>query len=240
MTSVIIRRTPKVHGYFSDDRTSQFLLQQIRSINVSAPTKMCRVMTKHGSDKGKGVHNYTTIYSALFRKLCHQPLRIFELGLGTNKPKLLSSMGENGRPGASLRAWRDLFPYALVFGADIDREILFEEERIKTFYCDQLDSAAIRNLWSQDVLERGVDIIIDDGLHTFAANISFLNESLRHLRPGGVYIIEDIRRETIATWMTELETIYSKRFPGHEFALVELPNSVNDRDNNLLIILRRI
>jgi hypothetical protein len=197
-------------------------------------------MTRHESDKGQGWHNYTTIYSGLFGKRRDQPLRIFELGLGTNNPKLPSSMRDNGRPGASLRGWRELFPHALVYGADIDRDILFEEDRIKTFYCDQLDNIAIRNLWSQPALQDGMDIIIDDGLHTFEANISFLEGSLEHLRSGGIYVIEDILQETIERWHERLETIYSKRFPNHEFAFVELPNSMNpDHDNNILIIRRR-
>ena len=56
-------------------------------------------------------------------------------------------MGLSGRPWACVRGWRDLSPNALVYGADIDRNILFEEDRIKTFYCDQLDENAIRALW---------------------------------------------------------------------------------------------
>jgi hypothetical protein len=196
-------------------------------------------MTRYGSDKGNGWHNYTTIYSALFTKLRDQPLLIFELGLGTNNPKFASSMGVNGRPGASLRGWRELFPHALVYGADIDRDILFEEDRIKTFYCDQLNSVAIRDLWSQPELQGGMDIIIDDGLHTFEGNTSFLDGSLERLRPGGVYAIEDITQETLKKWRHYLETIYSKRFQNHEFALVMLPNASNDYDNNLLIIHSR-
>ena len=235
VASIFVQRTPKIQG-FSGGHTSEPLLYQLLGINVFAPTKMCRVMTKHGSDKGRGWHNYTTIYSALFGKLRDQPLLIFELGLGTNNPKLTSSMGVNARPGASLHAWRQLFPHALVYGADIDRHILFEEDRIKTFYCDQLDSIAIRDLWSQPVLQGGMDIIIDDGLHTFEANTSFLGGSLEHLRPGEVYVIEDILHGTTEKWHHQLETIYSKRFPNHEFALVALPNSFNNYDNNLLII----
>jgi len=238
IASLFVRRTPKVQG-FPDDHTSE-LVHQLRGINVFAPTEMCRIMTGHCSDKGQGWHNYTTVYSALFDKLRDQPLRIFELGLGTNNPELASSMKANGRPGASLRGWSELFPYALVYGADIDRDILFEEERIKTFYCDQLDSVAIRDLWSQPVLQNGFDIIIDDGLHTFEANISFLDGSLERLRPGGYFVIEDILRETIERWHERLETIYSKRFPNYDFAFVEVPNSSNDWDNNLLIIKRRI
>lgn len=237
VSSVFIRRTPKVQG-FPGAHTSEPLLQKLRGINIFAPTKMCRVMTWHGSDKGRGWHNYTTVYSVLFDKLRDQPLLIFELGLGTNNPKLLSNMGVNGRPGASLRGWRELFPHALIYGADIDRNVLFEEDRIKTFYCDQLDSVAIRDLWSQPLLQGGMDIIIDDGLHTFEGNTSFLNGSLERLRRGGVFVIEDIGQEAIEKWHNQLETIYSKRFQNHEFALVALPNPLNKLDNNLLIVRR--
>jgi hypothetical protein len=232
--SWFVRRTPKIQA-FSRGGTSE-LVKQLRGINVFAPTEMCRVMTRHGSDKGYHWHNYTTIYSWLFRKLRDQPVRIFELGLGTNNPRLVSSMGVKGRPGASLRGWRELFPQALVFGADIDRDILFEEDRIKTFYCDQLDSAAIHHLWSQPVLQHGMDIIIDDGLHTLEGNTLFLDGSLEHLCSGGFYIIEDIDQKTIDAWHNKLETIYSKSFPNHEFVFVELPNSFKSYNNNMLIV----
>jgi len=234
--SFFVRRTPKVQS-FPSGHTSE-VERQIRGVNVVAPTEVCRVVTYYGSDKGRGQHNYTTIYSALFWPLRDQPLRIFELGLGTIDPNLPSSMGRYGVPGASLRGWRKLFPHALVFGADIDRDILFEEDRIKTFYCDQRDPVAIRDLWSQPDLQSGVDIIIDDGLHTFEGSTAFLDGSLKYLRPGGVYVIEDIVRDQFERWHQQLETVYSKRFRDHEFAFAEVPNSSNDYDNNLLIIRR--
>ncbi len=237
VASVFVRRTPKLQC-FPDHQASEFVYR-LRGINVFAPTEMCRVMTWHGSDKGQGWHNYTTIYSVLFGELRDQPLRIFELGLGTNNPNFAFNMGLNGQPGASLRGWRELFSHALVYGADIDGDILFEEDRIKTFYCNQLDSIAIRDLWSQPDLQRGMDIIIDDGLHTFEANSLFLEGSLERLNPGGVYVIEDIFRETIKRWYHHVKMIYSKRWPDCDFALVELPNSLNDKDNNNLIIIWR-
>src|SRR4029450_4369166 len=95
-----------------------------------------------------------------------------------------------GIPGASLRGWRELLPKAIVYGADIDRRILFRKDRITTFYCDQLDRSSIRELWSCPDLQDGVDFLIEDGLHTFEANVTFLEESLNHLRPGGIYVCE--------------------------------------------------
>jgi hypothetical protein len=121
-------------------------------------------------------------------KLRGRALRIFELGLGTNNPDFAYSMGVDGRPGASLRGSREIFPHALVFGADIDRDVLFTEKRIQT-YCDELDSGGTRDLWAQPALEEEMDILIEDGLHEFPANISFLAGSLEHVRVGGIYVI---------------------------------------------------
>jgi len=236
IASLFVRRLPEVRSFSSDGALN--LARQIRAVNLLAPTKMCLVMTKYGSDKAQRWHNYTPVYSALLKRYRDRPVRILELGLGTNNPELRSSMGVDGRPGASLRGWRELFPRALVYGADIDRNILFQENRIKTFYCDQLDQAAIRELWSQPDLQGGVDIIVEDGLHTFEANISFLEGSLEHLRPGGMYVIEDIVQDTAEKWHDQLETVYSRRYPTLEFAFVALPNDSNHYDNNLLIIRR--
>ena len=230
LSSHLIRRTPQVRSFGAQSN----LAKQLQSVNMLAPTEACYVMTECGSDKGRS-NQYTPVYSALFKERCDQPLRIFELGLGTNNPELSSNMGVFGAPGASLRGWRRLFPHALVFGADIDRSILFEEDRIKTFYCNQLDRSSISELWSHADLQGGVDIIIEDGLHTFEANVSFLESSLDHLRPGGIYVTEDIGWDCLDEWYDRLETNYSKRYPTYEFTFVVLA----DRGSNNLLVVRR-
>ena len=204
-------------------------------LNVLAPTKMCRVMTKYGSDKGRS-HRYTTVYSALFKKSYGKPLRILELGLGSNNLDVPSNMGVFGAPGASLRGWRELLPHAQVYGADIDRRILFQEDRIKTFHCNQLDRSSISELWSNPGLKEGADIIIEDGLHTFEANVVFLQESLRHLRPGGIYITEDIMSDDADKWYEFLGGNWSKQYPSHEFAFLTLPGKYESSSN--LVVIR--
>jgi hypothetical protein len=247
VASSLRRLTPRIRSF--PDRGGSSPLQRLRAVNVLAPTQLCRIMTWYGSDKGSmtwyghyktmGYHNYTTVYSALFADIRTQPLRIFELGLGTNNPAVPSNMSAYGRPGASLRGWRDFFSRARVYGADIDRDILFEEDRIRTFHCDQCDPASIRRLWSEPELQgSGMDIIIEDGLHSFEANVSFLEGSLQHLRPGGFYVVEDIHRTTLARWAELLGTDYTARFQGYEFALVDVPNLHNPDSNNLLLVHR--
>lgn len=239
VTAPFTPRHPTVRGFGKLGDRSE-LVRDIQGVNVTKPTRMCRVMTRHESDKGRRGHNYTTVYAVLLEKYFNRPNRIFELGLGSNNPQLVSSMGVAGTPGASLRGWRQLFPNSLIYGADIDPASLFESDRIKTYYCDQLDSSAIRELWSRPELADGMDIIIEDGLHTFEANMSFLEGSIQHVRPGGLYIVEDIMTTCTNAWYDKLENAYSTRFSDFEFAFVSLPNRHNGFDNNLLIARRSL
>jgi hypothetical protein len=228
LSSGMVRRTANVRGFGPPN-----LANQLQNVNLRAPTEMCRIMTGFGSDKG--FHCYTPIYSALFKTWTDRPLRMLELGLGSNFADMESNMGMFGAPGASLRGWRHIFPRALIYGADVDRRILFQEDRIKTFHCDQLDQASIKALWSQPELQDGADIILEDGLHTFEANISFLQGSLDHVRPGGIYITEDVGgREYFEDWYKWLES-FSKKYPTHEFAFVDLEDG---GFGNMLVVRR--
>lgn len=237
--SFFVSRLPEVHCFGGERSESQFVME-LQKINTLAATRMCRVMTKCGSDKGRAAHNYTTVYSQIFAKWHDRPLRIIELGLGTHNLEVPSNMGAEGVPGASVRGWRKLFPHALVYGADVDRAILFEEDRIKTFYCDQCSPLSIRELWSQPDLRDGADIIIEDGLHTFDANVTFMEESLGHLHVGGIYVVEDIDLKLKDRWQDRFRNVYSERYPSYEFTFVALPNPLNAYGDNNLLVVRRI
>src|SRR5215472_13940731 len=100
VASRVVKQTPQVRCFGAAPGQTH-LAKQLQSVNALTPTKMCRVMTKHGSDKGRP-NNYTPLYSALFKDRYDQPLRIFELGLGSNNLDVPSNMGVFGVPGASL------------------------------------------------------------------------------------------------------------------------------------------
>ena len=108
-----------------------------------------------------------------------EPIKNFlEIGLGTNNVKLASNMGEDGTPLASLRAWRDYFENANIYGADIDRNILKNEQRIKTFFVDQTNPATINSLFDEIGINN-FDVILEDGLHEYSANICFFENSIK-------------------------------------------------------------
>jgi cephalosporin hydroxylase len=75
---------------------------------------------------------------------------------------------------------------------------LFAEERIQTFYVDQLDLSSFDEL-SRQTPEQ-LDLVIDDGLHSPAANIAVLTYAARKQRAGGWVVIEDIVQAALPVW----------------------------------------
>jgi hypothetical protein len=236
----IKRQRPVVEAF--GNQTENFnhkrLRSELESVDVNTTTELCRIMTRYGSDKARERHNYTTVYNSLFTELRSQRVNFFELGIGTNNPRLASTMGETGRPGASLRGWAEFFKVGSIVGADIDRAILFKEDRITTYFCDQLSRTSITKLWAEPSLSEEFDVVIEDGLHTFEANISFLESSIHKVRRGGYYIVEDVREEDLPRWREQLETRYGTFYSGFSFCLVTLPWLFNTSDNILLVARR--
>ena len=219
----------------------EFDVSGINECDFSKPTILCEIMGRHGSDKGNAnnttQHNYTILYEKLFMPMKNKSLRVFELGLGTNNTDVPSNMGSDGKPGASLRGWREYFPNAQIFGADIDRRILFQEERISTFYCDQLSASSISELWNNDVLREQFDIILEDGLHTYDANVSFFENSFHMVKPGGIYIIEDVVWNTIPLYEPKIME-WQNKYPGSMGYVFAIPHRYNSRDNCLIAMIK--
>lgn len=197
-------------------------------------SSLCNLLNNNGSDKGGKNHNYSIFYNHIFQSIRNNELNIFELGLGTNNPNILSSMRGTGNPGGSLRAWRSYFTNSNIFGADIDQEILFSEDRIKTFYCDQTSPESIKEMWKSIPVD--IDIIIDDGLHELSANFTFLKNSLHKLVDGGFYIIEDIEASLENDVKTYIESLDNK-FLFVEF--VKIPQNVTGIHNNNIILIQK-
>jgi hypothetical protein len=166
--------------------------------NSNGPAELAALFTQYGSDKSSP-HDYHLMYASLLGSRRSDPLRLLEIGLGTNNPDIISTMGLPGKPGASLRAFRDFCPNAQVFGADIDRRILFDEDRIRTYYVDQTSLDSFDELYAH--LSDGMfDLVIDDGLHSPHANIATMLFALKILRPSGFFIVEDILSGSIPIW----------------------------------------
>lgn len=199
-------------------------------------TTLCAIMTSFGSDKGAERHNYTTLYSKLFYPWKNEKIYLFELGIGTNNRDVASNMGSEGQPGASLYGWSLFFPKANIYGADIDKRILFNEKKIKTFYCDQQDPVSIQKLFShKELKDIQFDIMIEDGLHEFEAHLKFLKNSLSQLRKGGIYIAEDLIHASQMAFLEMLPDL-KKLYALEYIDVINLPFRLNRYDNSLLVI----
>ncbi len=157
------------------------------------------ILDSNRSDKA-GHHNYHILYSYILNDLGKErSLDVLEIGLGTNNPSMLSSMGVHGRPGASLYSWEQYLPHANIYGADIDNDILFNSGRIRTSFVDQMKTSTF-DVMQNKFGNKKYDMFIDDGLHSFASNFNTLIFALEHIASGGWIVIEDIGKEVISNW----------------------------------------
>jgi hypothetical protein len=189
------------------------------------------LMNLFGSDKGgrNNHHNFASYYSEIFFHKRNDIKNFLEIGLGTNDTSVLSNMGSNGIPLASLRAWRDYFKNANIYGADIDKNILKNEDRIETFYVDQTDPITIKEMF-KNIGEKKFDIILEDGLHEYNANICFFENAIEYLESNGTYIIEDVYYKDQDKFMKYFE---NKKY---NFSIIDIFHEKNIANNCLIII----
>jgi hypothetical protein len=145
---------------------------------------LTEIMNANRSDKGtviREAHSYTLAYEEWFGPLREQPLRLLEIGVY-----------DPAAPAASLKSWYEYFPHATIYGYDIiDTHHHFDNDRVTTFVGDQSNPADLAQFVKSS--GGGFDIIIDDGSHNDRHQQTSLAYLLPHLKPGGQYIIEDLR-----------------------------------------------
>ena len=206
-------------------------------------TILHELFNHYGSDKGSLEiqnsrnlwisHTYADIYHQLFQH-CRDNIKIMiECGIGTDNPLLVSSMGKGASPGASLRAWKDYFPNALIVGLDIDRNILFQEDRISTFYCDQTKRSDFAEVCKLLRLS-SFDLMIDDGLHTSQAAITLFNSAKAYMTENSIYVIEDMDSKDLPALLTYLETD-----PTYYFMCIRLSRPNHRVYDNTMVVIRK-
>lgn len=148
----------------------------------------------------KGIHGYQTLYERLLPDP-NVVTSVLEVGIGTLDPDAVSttvgSFPETYCPGASLRAWRDYFPNAVVWGLDPAPDCMFDDEdRIVTKLCDSTDDAQVFQAVPSSY---DFDLIVDDGDHQRESQMMTLANLWPYVRPGGWYVIEDVYIANIYT-----------------------------------------
>ena len=184
-------------------------------------TELCHIMRKHDCDKGLGAHNYSTLYHALFKGMRHQEINIIEIGYNKH--------------GIAIAPWRDYFTKANIYGAD-NHVVTNPPAQTKILLMDERFPVDIHKMFHK--IDQKMDVIIDDGIHTFDGNWNLFIHAVQYLKNGGLYIIEDLTKETRDKFMRKRDEILSK-FNIDIFQLIEIPYSRNNYDNRMLILRKR-
>ena len=219
---------PALEKLASYNQKHSIEVESIESFSVETSStdgakELKTLLTAYGSDKGT-THNYHLAYDRLIGNPAGIA-KIFEIGLGTNNVDVVSTMGSGGKPGDSLRAFRDYCPSAQIIGADFDKRILFAEDRIQTFFVDQTDVETFAPLGQ--AIGCNFDLMIDDGLHAPNANLHSLNFFLPRIKVGGWAVVEDIAPPTETIWKlvaTILPTSYKCHLVQARSSLMFLVN----------------
>ena len=189
-------------------------------------SKFRETFKKFNSNKGgewKGRNDIIRSYYAEFyeEQLKEKKINnLLEIGIGF----------KHSFPGASLRAWSEIFPAARIYGADNNREVLFNEKNIKSFYTDQQNINELENL--KKLLNNiFFDVIIDDGLHTFEANINTFDVFKNSMSKSGLYFIEDIKYSELTKYYK-----YFIKLKGFDFKMIECLNTEESYANAMIII----
>ena len=162
----------------------------ISEFNNEYMEELSEIFKKNKSDKSNS--GFYPLYSYILKTLGREKnLNICEIGLGTNNQNIVSYMTLHFKPGGSLYSFRDFLPNSQIYGADIDKSILFTSENIKTCYVDQLEMESFENL-KREFKNVKYDLFIDDGLHSIGANFNTLLFALENIKETGWIVIEDI------------------------------------------------
>lgn len=141
------------------------------------PNPLLKYFEEH--KEGRGIwkfNHYFESYERHFARFRGHEVHVLEIGIYS---------------GGSLEMWQNYFgPGCKIYGVDIEpRCKAYETESVRVFLGDQAD----RIFWKRFRKEvPALDIVIDDGGHIPSQQIVSLEELLPHLRPGGVYVCEDV------------------------------------------------
>ena len=161
--------------------------------------ELSKLAAKYGTDKCPQIgHSYTPYYYDMFKDRRKDIKKVLEIGVGVKILPLYVPLREHKNMpnwkdvGASLYMWRDFFPNAQIYGIDNKKDLIFKDERIQTFLCDQTDKPGLVKLIKK--IGKDIDIVIDDGSHIQEdAIVSFLT-LMPLLKKSVTYIIEDVNQ----------------------------------------------
>lgn len=155
-------------------------LRQVVAALSQGPNSLSDLAVRFGSDKW-GFHWYTPHYERYFEPYRELAVKVLEIGVGGyNAPDA---------GGESLRMWKHYFRRGLIYGLDVFAKTGIAESRLQVLQGDQGDERFLDSMARQF---GPFDIVIDDGSHISRDVIASFNALFPHVRPGGLYVVEDL------------------------------------------------
>jgi hypothetical protein len=167
---------------------------------------------------------FYAIYDRYFAEFAGKSVTFLELGVHT---------------GESLKVWASYFPNGTVIGLDLAEtgpdvsaypNIVYES-------ADQADCVRLETICKTHAPD-GLDLIIDDASHIGHSCATSYAVLFPHLKPGGLYIIEDWGTGYYDDWpdgghyqkmkVEAVDGLVPKRLPSHDFGMVGFVKSLID------------
>ena len=148
--------------------------------------------------------SYFETYDVLFQKYRGEPVTIVEIGV---------------KSGGSLFMWRDYFGSdARIIGVELNPSAKkWESYGFEIFIGSQSDE----EFWDRFIDQVGqIDILIDDGGHTYEQQIITVEKMISSINDGGVLVVEDTH------------TSYMDGFGPRKWSFIEYSKNLIDRINS--------
>jgi SAM-dependent methyltransferase len=172
-------------------------------------------------------HPYTLFYDSLFRSKKDEPLNIAEIGIHL---------------GGSIRMWKEYFPNSSIYGFDNNNDLIarFTQNHgdlgIPISFMDVTDEISVQTALNN--LNIMYDIFVEDSTHVLDDQIRVIENVYPYLKPGGVFIFEDIYKASNENDYIERLAPILQHFQDYYFLELDHINRNSDGwDNDKILVL---
>lgn len=130
---------------------------------------------KFDTDKSSRHHDFLDLYERFLEPIRYKRNTMLEIGVWT---------------GGSLRMWEKYFPSSTVIG--IDNDPVAKQHQGGRIQIETADQSRLDHLLEIGQRFGPFELVIDDGSHLWDHQILTLKTMLPFVKPGGLYILEDI------------------------------------------------
>jgi SAM-dependent methyltransferase len=149
------------------------------------PRSLHDIAASFDTDKTES-NTYIENFERHFGPLRQEPVKMLELGVFR---------------GGSMLTWHEYFPQGLIVGLDmLPNPIANMPDRMRFYQGSQVDMQLLDRIAAECAPE-GFDIVLDDASHLGKlTRASYRNLFHKHLKPGGIYVVEDWGTGYWANW----------------------------------------